>query len=155
MTIFVVSDTHFNHKNIIRYSDRPFDSVEEMNEALVDNWNSVVTPQDKAYHLGDVIFGKDYSILKRLNGKKRLIVGNHDDIKSLAKAEVFQKIYMWRIFREFEITLTHVPLHLESLRTEINVHGHTHEKGSPSGPYKSACVELTNYTPKPIEEFTT
>lgn len=158
MTIFVISDTHFHHANIIKYANRPFASVEEMDEKIVENWNRVVTPQDKVYHLGDVYFAKranrKFPILSRLNGKKRLIVGNHDDLKDPVLHKYFQKIYLWRIFKEYNCLLSHVPIHQDSIRGGgINIHGHTHEKGSPKGPYKSACVELINYTPKPIEAF--
>lgn len=81
MTIFFTSDTHFGHKNIIRYSDRPFRDVTHMNEMLVHNWNSVVTPADTVYHLGDVALGPIWESLEyinRLNGRKVLVTGNHD-----------------------------------------------------------------------------
>ncbi len=80
---FFISDTHFCHQNIIRFCDRPFADVEEMNEALIDNWNSVVSGDDTVYHLGDVALGKWVewdSILTRLNGYKVLVVGNHERI---------------------------------------------------------------------------
>lgn len=80
---FFTSDTHFWHKNIIRYSNRPFDSVEEMNEAIIDNWNSVVGPDDTVFHLGDVALGpwsEWAGTLSRLNGYKILVVGNHERI---------------------------------------------------------------------------
>lgn len=81
MTVFHTSDTHFGHKNIITYCDRPFASVEEMDEGMVDRWNAVVRPEDSVYHYGDVAMGKiSTSILHvaRLNGNKFLIPGNHD-----------------------------------------------------------------------------
>ena len=87
--IWVISDTHFNHENILKFTDnegklvRDFTSLEEMNETMVDKWNSVVKPGDKVYHLGDVFFGEQAWFKKmwpRLKGAKRLIVGNHDDI---------------------------------------------------------------------------
>lgn len=81
MTIWFTSDTHFGHKNIITYCNRPFDSVDEMNEVMVDRWNDTVSPDDQVFHLGDVAMGKiDQSIhhVSRLNGYKYLIPGNHD-----------------------------------------------------------------------------
>lgn len=80
---FFTSDTHFGHQNIIRFCDRPFSSVEEMNEALVENWNNVVSEDDEIFHLGDVALGKWVEwdgILTRLNGHKTLVVGNHERI---------------------------------------------------------------------------
>ena len=81
MRIFVVADTHFNHENIIRYCNRPFNNVYEMNEKIIENWNSVVEKDDTVYHLGDYGFGKKeelQEIFNRLNGIKYLIMGNHD-----------------------------------------------------------------------------
>lgn len=160
--IFLISDTHFFHDNIIKYCDRPFRSSEEMNEHMIDRWNSVVKPGDKVYHLGDVWMGgtpgSRGALWSRLKGKKRLIVGNHDDINDLVLGSFFEKIYMWRVFREFNLLLTHVPVHEDSIHERIvvnggvNVHGHTHTSGSPKGPYKSVCVELIDYTPVHIEE---
>ena len=79
--IFFTSDHHFGHKNIIRFSNRPFENVEEMDEALIQRWNEKVEPKDEVYHLGDVGLcspGKLRKILNRLNGKIYLIKGNHE-----------------------------------------------------------------------------
>jgi calcineurin-like phosphoesterase family protein len=169
--IWVVSDTHFNHANILRFTDsntseliRPgFADVTEMNEVMIQNWNSLVRPGDKVYHLGDVFFG-DHDYFKRmwprLMGSKRLIVGNHDDIPFLSSGGFFQKVQMWRIFAEFNILMSHVPLHESGLYRNrnrdtpmLNVHGHIHQNKSPKGPYHCACVEQTNYTPVHIEDL--
>jgi len=94
--IFFTSDTHFYHKNVIRYSNRPFSSVEEMNEALIEKWNSTVSVKDEVYHLGDVSFsslGNTLSILDRLNGRKKLILGNHD--RTLSKKSDFKSRFEW------------------------------------------------------------
>lgn len=77
---YYISDLHLGHKNVIRFDNRPFDSVEEMNETLVNNWNSVVTNADHVYHLGDFCWGKKdewIEFLKRLNGNIHIIRGNH------------------------------------------------------------------------------
>lgn len=79
--IYFTSDTHYWHKTAIEYCRRPFATVEEMNEAMIERWNSRVKPDDSVYHLGDVCFAgkeKAHAILKRLNGQKFLIRGNHD-----------------------------------------------------------------------------
>lgn len=159
--IFVISDTHFSHYNMVhKFKTRPFDTVEEMDEVLIENWNKTVKPGDKVYHLGDFAFGPKVnhpSLVKRLNGKKRLVVGNHDDVKSLAP--YFQKVMLWRMWPEFGLLFTHVPVHPSTLgegrfgREFINVHGHIHANRSPDGPYRCVCVEQTNYLPVNIEEL--
>jgi calcineurin-like phosphoesterase family protein len=80
---WLTSDTHFFHENILKYCNRPFGSIEEMNEGLVKNWNSVVKPDDHVYHLGDFCFGNvekwNWCLEPgRLNGHIHLILGNHD-----------------------------------------------------------------------------
>ena len=164
--IWVISDTHFGHSNILTFKDqegnpvRDFSSVEEMNETMIQRWNSVVKQGDRVYHLGDVFFGskEDFKLLwPRLNGSKRLIVGNHDDIKFLSSGGFFKKVSMWRMFTEFGLILTHTPQHQSSLtgRGEglINVHGHIHQNKSPEGPYKCVCVEQTGYYPVHLEDL--
>jgi calcineurin-like phosphoesterase family protein len=161
--IWLTSDTHFFHENIIMYCGRPFSGAEEMNEVLTDNWNKVVKPGDIVYHLGDVLMGPGGyegfpSFINRLNGSKRLVVGNHDDIPWLSKGGWFKKVVMWRVFPEYNLLLTHVPIHESSIHERIvvnggvNVHGHVHNNPSPDGPYRCVCVEQTGYTPVHIEE---
>ena len=79
--LFFTSDTHFDHKNIIKYCNRPFSSVQEMNQGLINNWNSVINPDDTIFHLGDVSFGGNTNLINyvsQLNGHIILIKGNHD-----------------------------------------------------------------------------
>ena len=79
--LFFTSDSHYDHKNILKYCKRPFSSVEEMNQGLIDNWNSVVCPDDTVFHLGDVTFGGNTNLINyisQLNGHIILIKGNHD-----------------------------------------------------------------------------
>lgn len=163
--IWITSDTHFNHTNILKFTndqgklirgDR-FNSVEEMNQTIVDRWNKLVHPQDIVYHLGDVYMGDSNQadlLLSRLMGRKRLILGNHDHGKDPVLAKHFSKIEMWRIFKEFNCVLTHVPIHPSSFRkVSNNVHGHIHANKSPDKQYRNVCVEVTDYTPVNIESF--
>ena len=88
MAIWLTSDTHFNHRNIIDYCGRPFLDVPHMNQSLIDSWNSVVSPQDTVYHLGDIGFRKPQNleeIFFALNGRKIFIKGNHDSGNTLEK----------------------------------------------------------------------
>jgi calcineurin-like phosphoesterase family protein len=104
---YFTSDTHFNHYNIMRYCKRPFDTVEEMNETIIKNWNDQVSKEDFVYHLGDFGFGplqNNQEIFSRLNGKKYLIRGNHDNssikqlgwmwVKDTAMIKVYDQ-YIW------------------------------------------------------------
>ena len=177
--IWVISDTHFRHQNILKFTDNTtgnlvrghlFKDVDEMDEHMIEKWNSVVKQGDIVYHLGDVVMG-DKEWFKqnwpRLNGSKRLIVGNHDDIKFLSSGGFFKKVQMWRMFPEFGLMFSHVPLHESNLLrlTEkggnwpddcealMNVHGHIHQNPSPAGPYRNVSVEAVDYTPVNIEEL--
>lgn len=80
MKLFIISDTHFFHQNIIKYCQRPFKDVDEMTEQLIINWNKSVGTDDVVLHLGDVTFNynRTFEVMKQLNGHKQLILGNHD-----------------------------------------------------------------------------
>lgn len=125
------ADTHFGHANILGFepNQRPFNTVEEMNEVLIEKWNSVVREKDTVYHLGDVAFGKhSLPLIKRLNGKKRLCLGNHDGYVSSEYLLYFEKLYGAKEWKK--CILTHVPVHPGTLGTRflLNVHGHLHSK---------------------------
>lgn len=177
--IYFISDTHLSHNNILTFrTDTPngelirpgFENIEHMNETIIENWNKVVKPSDKIYHLGDVALGnvKDFhNIMRRLNGKKRLILGNHDKFDLPVYMKYFQKISSWRSFGEFEkkFVACHYPLHHHAFQYRKGspgwcVHGHIHEKlvrintdkelrpiGMPDSRYINVCVEHRNYTP--------
>lgn len=83
MSNFYIADTHFFHENVIKFDNRPFSSMEEMNEKLISNWNNVVRNEDTVYILGDFIWSKPNSdeyknIISHLNGWKVIVLGNHD-----------------------------------------------------------------------------
>lgn len=168
--LWVISDTHFGHENIIKYCDRPFKDSKEMDECIVSNWNEIVKPGDKVYHLGDVYMGQrtkktdDYWnwFFARLNGQKRLILGNHDDGKDPNLHAHFRKINIWRMFRDLGLLLTHVPVHPLTLgendrqdqpRRLKNIHGHIHQNNAYSPMYVNVCVEKTGYKPVNLEEL--
>lgn len=159
--IFIVSDTHWGHENILKFTDsktgdriRLFESLEEMDELMVENWNKTVKDEDIVYHLGDVYFGNGHKVLPRLRGRKRLILGNHDNGKSSYIQCNFQKVLMWRMFPEFNCVLTHVPIHESGLyKVQYNLHGHIHQNASPTDRHINCSVEVQNYTPKAIEDL--
>lgn len=82
MTTFLTADTHFGHKNIIRFCDRPFADTEEMQRVIISNWNSIVHPRDIVWHLGDFGIGltdaETLELFQQLNGTIKLVIGNHD-----------------------------------------------------------------------------
>jgi calcineurin-like phosphoesterase family protein len=126
-----ISDTHFGHKNILEYEPnaRPFKTLTEMHEVMIERWNSVVKITDTIYHLGDFAFGKhNINIAEKLNGKKKLIMGNHDTYKSTDYLTYFDKLY-GVIFWE-RCILSHMPVHSNGLgaRWLLNVHGHLHSR---------------------------
>lgn len=175
MDRWYISDTHFHHYNIIKYCDRPFADVKEMDEALVQRWNEIVKPEDHISHLGDVTMerggrvAKDrlVTLIKSLNGHKRLYLGNHDHFPIETYLEAgFEKVYAtWR--SQENIIFSHIPIHPDSLGSAIaNVHGHTHdapeypaivrtdkEGKSVVKPYVNICVEKTLYRPIHIDEI--
>ena len=114
--IYFVSDTHFGHGNIIKFCDRPFKDVEEMNYKLIENWNNKVPNDGLVFHLGDFAWGGyDFwkSIRNQLNGDIILIKGNHDikNMSATAEEELF-KFSTWQMLVEIEgrkLYLNHVP----------------------------------------------
>lgn len=154
---FFCADPHFGHKGMVMFTHgnenkpiRPWglpvgkgaiesglvteaeilERVAEMDEALVENWNRVVGPKDKVEVLGDVIIGRQQRhTLGRLNGKKRLRMGNHDIFtknNNADYAEYFEEITAYKVFDD--LICSHIPLHPESVkeRWKANVHGHLH-----------------------------
>lgn len=181
---WVISDTHFGHKNIIKFTKpdgtpirpgftRPptraftrFHDIQHHDESLIENYNAVVAPHDDVYFLGD--FGHPLSIASRLHGKKRLILGNHDDIHDMRElAKHFTSVRAWRVFGDKDgfvhpTVLTHFPLHADErfpATRRICVHGHIHEKlitranGMIDPWYINVCVEHTNHAPMAWEDL--
>lgn len=156
MATFVISDTHFQHANIIKYCARPFKDVQEMDEELIRRWNSVVTPVDTVIHVGDFALGQwdaVKAICSRLNGYKILVKGNHDRstkrMLELGFDEVWPKYIHVVTATVFQHTPTALPEHVQAL-----VHGDTHSHEIVTAPgVLCACVEAINYTPIRLEEL--
>ena len=155
---FFISDTHFNHANIIKYCNRPFKTVDEMNSKLISNWNSVVSDNDIVYFLGDFAFG-DKEAFSRfaapLKGHKHFIIGNHDRIsKKIILDAGFESVNSQLIlkYEEYNFFLTHYPREVE--KGEICIYGHVHDKKEElSCRSFCVCVEQINYTPIEINEL--
>ena len=116
MSIRYIADMHFDHADIIPYDNRPFDSVEDMNETMIRNWNRVVTEQDLTWILGDFCAGdaaRWKEIVQQLNGKKALILGNHDSAKAAeALHECFEDMAEYREITDSgrQVVLCHYPI---------------------------------------------
>ena len=132
-SVFLVSDTHFGHAGVCRFTRndgvtklRPWTDPAEMDEEMVRRWNDRVRPNDKVYHLGDVVINrKSLSIMDRLNGDKVLIRGNHDIFKDEDYTPYFRSLRGYHVMNG--MILSHIPVHPESLgRFGVNIHGHTH-----------------------------
>lgn len=170
--IFFCSDLHFNHENIIKYASRPFINKEEMNEALIKNWNSVVNQEDIVFCLGDFMFGninRFWEFRLRLNGKIYLVYGNHDykllqDIANIEEAFEMVVSQMQIVVDGQKIYLNHFPLltfdgiYKDKPTWQLFGHVHSnkeHPKASPDLPrlsYLLPCqydvgVDNNHYTP--------
>lgn len=162
MTIWFTSDTHWGHANIIKYSNRPFSSREEMDEMLIKNWNDLVQPSDVIYHMGDFSFHqaeKTLSILKRLNGQKHMVKGNHDKhaiLKPCYDSFVWVKDYAETVIDKQLIVMCHFPFLTwnKSHHGSWNLHGHCH--GSlPEDPHSRRLdvgVDCHDYRPISFEQ---
>ena len=135
--IFFTSDLHFGHKNIISATQRPFASVDEMDVALIKNWNRRIRPKDEVYILGDVTMqGPQFAmeILQQLNGRKYLVRGNHDQFvdKTSFDCNLFEwvKDYHNLSYQKHQFILFHYPIAEwdRSHHGSIHLHGHQHNK---------------------------
>ena len=168
MEIFFTSDTHFGHSNIIKYENRPFRDIEEMDNKLIENWNQEVSKDDMIFILGDFSWykgKKTNEILRKLNGKKTLIIGNHDC--NFLKDKKFDTTLFEEIcyYKEFKYNkqyyiLFHYPIAEHNGKTNgtIHLYGHIHtmnpglEKQLEPQCY-NVGVDRNNYKPVNINNF--
>jgi len=158
---FFISDTHFDHKNIIKYTNRPFKNVKQMNETMVKNWNRQVGERDTVYFLGDMSFGKGSRKasywLKQLNGRIVFIEGNHEETGNVKAYTSSENVFL--NYKGKEFLLIHDP----NLNTDWKgwkIHGHIHNNDPENYPFINKekktiniSAELINYTPIEIEEI--
>lgn len=139
---FIISDLHFFHKNIINFDGRPFNTVEEMNRVLIDNWNSVITNKDTVYVLGDMFFkaksNEVVDVLEELNGKIIYIWGNHEKVlrthssitnSYFNKTEEILTIPYTHREKDYRLSLGHYPIPMfdgHFRDTAIHFYGHVH-----------------------------
>lgn len=164
--IYFTSDTHFGSERTLKFSQRPFKNVEEMNKAIINNWNNVVRKDDIVYHLGD--FGI-YDFVNKLNGKIILILGNYEQndlkmnfnddftkfssyLKNLGFSEVIEKQFVLTLPDDKKTTLflTHEPLNCS--KNYFNLFGHVHEKCKCKRFGLNIGTDCFNFTPATIAE---
>lgn len=175
--IFYIADTHFGHKNIIRYDNRPFSTIEEMDEILINNWNKTVFNEDTVYILGDVSWYEEFGtkeILNQLNGHKVLIKGNHDQAAKKIPY-CFDKIcdYLEISDNGTKVIMSHYPILFWNgqFRDTVHLYGHVHNSHQwnmveswrkeakqlqdiPMRMYNVGCmIPWMNYTPQTLDEI--
>lgn len=153
-TIFFISDLHFGHKNIWKFegpSRGNAQSMEEAEEWLIEQWNSVVSKRDQVYVLGDAAFNKvALAQIKRLRGNKILLMGNHD-VSINSCLQVFGSTIPF--CKKFGYWLSHPPIHPTELRGRKNIHGHVHSNSLPDDMYINVCVEVLGGKPVSLDEI--
>jgi len=156
---FFTSDTHFGHMNIIKYCGRPFSSVEEMDETIIERWNTVVGAGDEVYHLGDFSFRQRpddlQHIFRRLNGQIHLIHGNHDH-KALRKYKGFASVEQLKHVKigDTPTALCHYPMRSwnKSCHGSWHLYGHVHGLSEPWGLSFDVGVDVWDFTPVSEEQ---
>ena len=162
MKTLFTSDTHFGHANVIKYCNRPFSSPWEMDKALVANWNSVVSPDDVVYHLGDFAFSREATqeyvskLAKQLNGAIHLINGNHEKLAH----SIPWRFTSIKDYDEIEVENQRIVLFHYGLRTwhhdmkgTWHLYGHSHGGLLPYGNSLDIGVDSWNFTPVTFEQL--
>ena len=155
--IYFTADHHFGHRNIITHCNRPFTYPEEMDEAMVDRWNSTVKPGDIVYHLGDFTWNNDADqLLPRLYGDKRLIAGNHDP-RTTRHAKLWQSVQYYEeiVVDGMRVVLCHYRIyswHNIALGS-IHLHGHSHGKCKRYCNVIDVGVDCSNFTPMTLHDW--
>src|SRR5260370_311636 len=133
MRTFFTADSHFGHENIIKHCARPFASVEEMDDCLIANWNSVVRKDDRVIHLGDFAYKGDperlTKIFSALNGQKFLVIGNHDGRDTLALPWAAPPLHILHASIDGQrVVCCHYGMSTwaAAVRAAIQVYGHSH-----------------------------
>jgi calcineurin-like phosphoesterase family protein len=166
---YFTSDNHFGHANIIDYCDRPFGNVREMNYAMIARWNEVVGPRDTVYHLGDFAMGNKEDmprILKRLNGRKILIRGNHDANTGKMLEAGFDEVLDSNVVVDVDgvaVWMNHYPVASEDQRDlrrppapgeyDVALCGHIHQTWRVKAGVCNVGVDVWNFYPISIEQI--
>lgn len=160
---YFISDPHFGHRNIISFTDyegniiRPFSSIEEHDNLIIENINKKARVQDKLFILGDVAFkNSDLKILDRINTKKRILIkGNHDLQKLKDYSKYFKDIRAYKMLPKHGLIFSHIPIHPSQLENRFNhnIHGHMHANKIDDKRYLNICPEQVGYEILELEEI--
>ena len=168
---FVTSDQHFNHENIIKYCDRHFSSVEEMNEEMIKRWNTVVSKDDTVFVLGDFFMGRlteIEDILSRLNGHIMLVEGNHDKDNRITTMTLYGNVknlgpLFIMDYRGINIVMCHYPINFDlrdmvsrTSKKMVFLYGHIHNlapKGLDRGCFYHVGVDTNDFTPVNLDSI--
>lgn len=164
MTVFFTADTHFGHTNIIKHLNRPFESVEQMNDAIIKNWNRAIGPSDTVYHLGDVSLLRPEAtkeILDRLNGKVFLVRGNHEtsaEHKLCRDRFEWIKDYHFASFNAgIQIAMCHYAMRVWNKKHHGAWHLYGHSHGTLPPPEGERCLDIGvdcwNFRPLSLDEI--
>jgi len=149
--VYFVSDLHFGHKRIHKFR-RGFETELSHQEHVITQWNNTVTKNDKVFVLGDAAFTMEsIEAIRRLNGTKVLVRGNHDKLNTSVYLWVFKEVYGMLRYKDF--WLSHAPIHPQELRGLKNIHGHVHNSTIEDVRYINVCLENTDFKPIGYEEI--
>ena len=154
--VFFTSDLHIGHSHIIDFTGRPYNNVKEMNDALIGNWNKVVSPEGIVFLLGDIIWSDSSHefnrLMRKLNGTKHIIMGNHDSKKALRNLPENcilhdDIVHLWMDGTKIEFVLSHYPLYSWQgiQRGVINLHGHIHSGENSHNGFDTAFISNYHY----------
>ena len=160
---YFISDPHFGHRNIISFTDnkgnilRPFSSIEEHDDLIINNINKKVRVQDKLFILGDVAFkNSDLKILDKINTKKRVLIKGNHDLETLKNyCQYFKDIRSYKILPKHGVIFSHIPIHPCQLQGRFthNIHGHMHGNKIDDDRYLNICPEQVGYKVLELEEI--
>ena len=159
---WLIADPHFGHWGVCKFLNddgtklRPWDNPDEMDEALINNWNRVVSDRDRVYVLGDLAINRRaVPTVGRCNGRKVLVKGNHDIFKIDDYLPYFDDIRAYVVQPANKLIMSHIPIHPQQLseRFTLNIHGHLHSRKIDDPRYKCVSVEHIDFTPVDLDTF--
>lgn len=159
--IYFTADLHLGHAKIIEYCNRPFKTVEEMNNTILTNWECTIKPTDTIYVLGDLMFNKNVDLerVKALPGHKRILRGNHDrgftdtKLKSLGFEIVYRCPILLPWCKKFNVFIMHAPN--QQVHGALNLCGHVHDSWKTKDGYYNVGVDVHNFTPVSLRTILT